>query len=89
MLADLDGAWSEGVIRGHRVEAGWGNTEGYPAFRPDPNGDDVAVHLFESRDLPAHWARLDEFEGDEYERIVVEVRCGNRTLLANVYASRD
>jgi hypothetical protein len=88
VLADLAGAWTEGVIRGSRVAAGWGDSEGYPAFRPDPNGDDVAVFLFESADLPAHWERLDAFEGDEYERIVVEVRCADRTLLANVYASR-
>lgn len=89
MLANLDGAWTEGIVRGSRVAAGWGNTEGYPAFRPDPEGDEVEVFLFESRDLPAHWAALDAFEGDEYERVVVEVRCADRVLLANVYAAKD
>lgn len=88
MLAGLDGTWTEGVVRGSRVAAGWGNTEGFPAFRPHADGDDVAVFIFESRELPAHWIRLDAFEGDEYERVVVDVRCNGRTLLANVYACR-
>jgi gamma-glutamylcyclotransferase (GGCT)/AIG2-like uncharacterized protein YtfP len=88
MLEPLAGTWTEGVVRGERIAAGWGNTEGYPALRPDPDGDEIAVFLFESADLGAHWARLDAFEGDEYDRVLIEVRCAGRTLLANVYVCR-
>jgi gamma-glutamylcyclotransferase (GGCT)/AIG2-like uncharacterized protein YtfP len=33
----------------------------------------VEVHLFESMDLPEHWARPDEFEGSGYRRVVATV----------------
>jgi len=41
----------------------------------------VDVDLFESAELPGHWARLDEFEGSGYRRVVtvVETTEGERT----------
>jgi gamma-glutamylcyclotransferase (GGCT)/AIG2-like uncharacterized protein YtfP len=35
----------------------------------------VDVQVFESADLPEHWARLDEFEGSGYRRVVTVVHC--------------
>jgi hypothetical protein len=46
----------------------------------------VAVQLFTSEDLPDHWERLDAFEGDEYERVVVDVDLGTYTVQAQIYA---
>jgi gamma-glutamylcyclotransferase (GGCT)/AIG2-like uncharacterized protein YtfP len=34
----------------------------------------VAVQLFESPDLPHHWARLDEFEGSDYRRVLTRAQ---------------
>jgi gamma-glutamylcyclotransferase (GGCT)/AIG2-like uncharacterized protein YtfP len=38
-----------------------------------PLGPAVDVDLFESADLPQHWARLDEFEGSGYQRVITTV----------------
>jgi hypothetical protein len=88
MLALLNGVWTDGTIAGHRIDAGWGSTYGFPGVRLDPDGDEIAVQVFASGDLPAHWERLDAFEGAEYERVLVEVRHGEGVLLANVYVIR-
>ncbi|HYP05042.1 MAG TPA: GNAT family N-acetyltransferase, partial [Bryobacteraceae bacterium] len=69
-LAGLNGAWRPGMVRGHLVGV---STEGFPALMLDPFGPVVEVHLFESPDLPAHWKRLDEFEGPEYRRVLTNV----------------
>lgn len=87
-LADLTGNWRKGYVQGDLVASGWGAAEGYPGIYLDPAGARVEVFVLESLDLPAHWARLDEFEGDEYERVVTEVRSEGATMLASIYALR-
>jgi gamma-glutamylcyclotransferase (GGCT)/AIG2-like uncharacterized protein YtfP len=80
LLADVEGAWVEGTVEGVRFMA-----NGFPAFRRDGSGQ-VAVWVLTSGSLPAHWARLDEFEGVDYRRVVVPVKLvGGATLLANIY----
>lgn len=87
-LAGLRGDWRAGAVRGWLVESGWGAAQGYPGLRPDPAGPAVAVQVFTSDDLPAHWARLDAFEGDEYERAPIEVDLGGEMVTAQLYALR-
>lgn len=70
-LDALQGNWTLGVVRGRLSHSGWGARIGYPGIHPDPNGQAVEVHIFESNDLPDHWARLDAFEGEAYQRTVV------------------
>src|SRR5262245_63560459 len=62
-LATLEGRWISGVVRGDLVNAGWGDELGYPALVLKPDGAPVDVQVFESKDLPRHWERLDDFEG--------------------------
>ena len=88
MLAPLRGSWRTGTVRGRRVAAGWGNAAGFPAVQLDDAGDVVEVAVFESDDLPAHWARLDAFEGDEYVRVVASVAVGDLTIPACIYVAR-
>ena len=66
---------------------GWGATMGYPAIVPGEGGDEVEGSLFSSDRLDDHWAELDAFEGQAYERVVavVNLRDGS-TLDAYVYA---
>lgn len=95
VVAPLEGTWTEGVVEGDRVEAGWGATLGYPAFRPRAGGEVIAVHVLTSDRLPAAWGRLDEFEGAEYCRILVPIfardSAGERSVrtVANLYAVAD
>src|ERR1700751_4068590 len=71
VLAGLKGTWSQGTVRGYLFAEGWGASQGYPAMTYDARGSEIAVQVFESDDLPRHWARIDEFEGPEYRRVVV------------------
>jgi len=84
-LQDLNGRWLQGTVTGRLVQAGWGATLGFPGLILDPAGEEVAVHLFESADLPDHWDRLDAFEGDAYRRILVPVRTRDGILDSFLY----
>ena len=88
-LGGLDGRWTDGlVVHGDLVDGGWGAVLGYPALRWRADGPAVAVQLFRSAELAAHWKRLDEFEGEEYRRILVPLfRAGVLVTVANLYAA--
>lgn len=87
IMDGMDGHWSEGFVRGQLIEVGWGNEQGYPALIPDPNGDKIPVHIFESRDLPEHWERLDTFETEEYTRIILPIETETGMIEASIYRS--
>ncbi|MEM8542156.1 MAG: gamma-glutamylcyclotransferase family protein [Pseudomonadota bacterium] len=89
ILDGMTGTWVTGWIRGILKNAGWGAEGGFPGIVLDPNGNEVEVQLFLSKDLPAHWARLDEFEGAEYRRIAVHIRTEEGDVEANIYALAD
>ena len=74
-----------GHVNGRLVDAGWGAGLGYPALVLDPGGSAVSVDVFESVDLPAHWARLDAFEGPGYERVVITVHMPTGDVDAYIY----
>jgi gamma-glutamylcyclotransferase (GGCT)/AIG2-like uncharacterized protein YtfP len=80
LLDGVPGTWLTGTVQGVRFTA-----KGYPAFRLG-NGE-VPVSVLTSAALPEHWARLDEFEGKDYRRILVPVRLTDgAVLVANLYA---
>ncbi|MEM7463938.1 MAG: gamma-glutamylcyclotransferase [Pseudomonadota bacterium] len=85
-VSELSGEWKQGVVRGQLVEEGWGADHGCPGIILDHSGDPVEVFIFESPDLPNHWARLDEFEGAEYSRTEVCVEMEDGTVDAFIYA---
>ena len=89
MLAAIGGEWEPAVIKGNLVERGWGASIGYPGIVVDESGSDVHGHVFCSSNLNAKWDYLDEFEGEEYERIVTSVtlRSGEQ-VQAYVYVLR-
>ena len=89
LLDELSGTWTRGSIRGHLHERGWGAADGYPGIVLDDSGPEVGVHVFVSRDLPAHWQRLDEFEGSGYRRVPVSVSGDTGEMAAYVYALAD
>jgi gamma-glutamylcyclotransferase (GGCT)/AIG2-like uncharacterized protein YtfP len=89
-LRDLLGEWHSGLsVTGELVRRGWGADLGYLALLWSATGPDVPVQLFVSEQLPLHWARLDEFEGPDYLRILVPVAsAGVVVAVANLYAAR-
>jgi len=73
MMATIPGQWRTGRVRGHRYENSAGAAIGYPGMVWDMAASPHPVQLFQSTDLPQHWPRLDEFEGDGYVRILVPI----------------
>ena len=89
VLADVPGTWEPATVRGTLLQEGWGATQGYPGIVLEENGDEVHGFIFTSDKLPEHWDRLDEFEGDGYERLVTSARLENGSVVqANIYALR-
>lgn len=84
-LAGLSGHWLRGTVRGTLTNTGWGSAFGFPGLTLDPSGPLVEVHLFESVDLPDHWARLDDFEGTGYRRVITPVHTAKGDLSAFIY----
>ena len=84
-LAGLEGTWFEGKVRGRLVQDGWGADLGYPGMIPDEVGEEIDVFVFESADLPDHWARLDAFEGAGYARIPIKVSVDGVDVWASIY----
>lgn len=84
-LAGLTGRWHRGTVRGRLAEAGWAWELGLPGLILDPLGGPIDVHLLESPQLPAHWLRLDAFEGTGYRRVVTQVRTPAGALDAWIY----
>ncbi len=88
-LVGLTGHWQQGTVKGRLVDAGWGAGLGYPGLILDPAGDIIEVHIFQSTDLPAHWQRLDEFEGAGYQRVTTQVTLsGGNEQSAFIYVVR-
>ncbi|MFO6452120.1 MULTISPECIES: gamma-glutamylcyclotransferase [unclassified Aeromicrobium] len=86
-LEELDGRWTDGVVRGRLIEEGWGAAQGFPALLLDPPAGTIDVVVFESADLPEHWARLDEFEGPEYRRVAAPIDIGTAVVDAFIYVA--
>ena len=72
-ISALAGNWKRGTVKGKLLSSGWAAALGFPGLILDPLGQLVDVDLLESTELPEHWARLDEFEGSGYQRVVTPV----------------
>jgi hypothetical protein len=83
MLAGLVGEWHPCLIRGHM-----GAYRSFKSFRYDPHGPEHSAWLLSSDDLPRIILDLDDFEGDEYERIIIPARVNDGWVMAQVYEGR-
>lgn len=90
ILADVPGTWLPASVTGTLRAEGWGAAMGYPGLDLDDHGQAVEGLVFSSDELPKHWARLDEFEGDAYRRILTTVRLANgEHVQAYLYALKS
>ena len=83
LLAGLPGEWHRCRIRGHL-----GNYRGFKSFRYDPRGPEHPAWLLISAELPGVIPDLDDFEGEEYERIIIPAKVNGRFLMAQVYEGK-
>lgn len=80
MLARLEGTWIKCVIRGRM-----GKYRGFKVFKFDPDGDEHQAWLFSSPLLPRKFPDLDDYEGDEYRRILIPAVIDDQEILAYIY----
>lgn len=73
VLENIVGKFVPATVKGFLKDAGWSASMGYPGIKLDEEGDTVHGYLFYSNNLINHWDNLDEFEGDEFERMEVTV----------------
>ncbi len=86
LVAHLRGTWLRGSVRGDLHPTGWGAVRGFPALIHNEDGPAVPVDVLDSDELPAHWQRLDDFEGADYTRLLVPVDLEDgRRIVANLY----
>ncbi|WP_052110175.1 gamma-glutamylcyclotransferase family protein [Knoellia sinensis] len=97
VLADVLGTWEAATVRGTLLPHGWGAEVGFPGIvlaeegveDGAEDGLEVGGVLFSSEELARHWERLDEFEGEGYERVLTRVtRDNGETVDAHIYVPR-
>jgi gamma-glutamylcyclotransferase (GGCT)/AIG2-like uncharacterized protein YtfP len=82
VLADVPGTWVPASVRGTLLEEGWGAAVGFPGIVLDERGAEVQGLVFSSDALSAHWQRLDEFEGEGYERVLTSATLEDGAVVA-------
>ncbi len=83
MFKGLEGTWHRCRIWGHMRR--W---RGFKSFKWDPKGPEHESWLFASAALPRIFPELDDFEGNEYQRLVIPARVGAAWVLANIYEGK-
>ncbi len=73
VLTALGGTWQPATVKGHLKQLGWGAEMGYPGLVLDEAGEEIKGFIFSSEHLSEHWDALDEFEGEQYKRVLTEV----------------
>ena len=78
-LKHIKGLWKRGYVLGNFVSGGWGSKIGFRAIRLNKKGDPIKGWLLESDEIDKHWKMLDEFEGEEYQRVLTNVHFNDGT----------
>ncbi len=90
VLGAVGGSWDEATVTGNLHMEGWGAAMGYPGIVLDDSGNQVSGFLFSSANLCNYWNKLDEFEGEAYQRILTTatLKDGN-TVDAYIYVLKN
>ena len=92
IIEHVKGVWKEGIIRGKLESSGWGAHLGYKAFRHGESElqEIIKAFVFFSDELLDNWKMRDEFEGDEYKRILAKYELDNgETGVGYIYALNE
>ena len=87
LLEPIEGQWDDVTYRGYFSPPD--QSYGYPRIAWTPHGDENHGDLVTSTKLPSHWAALDEFEGEDYCRLLTIVQSKTGPLVANIYGFID
>jgi gamma-glutamylcyclotransferase (GGCT)/AIG2-like uncharacterized protein YtfP len=81
ILTDIAGQWQKGFVRGVVHVLDWGPDHGLPAMILDDHAEKVEGDVLISDQLIHHWARIDEFEGFQYQRVRTDVELESGELI--------
>ena len=81
VLSHLTGTWQNASVRGHLLQAGWGAEQGYPGIVIDAAAAPVEGFVLSAEGLQHEWPRLDEFEGEQYQRVVTQALLADGQLV--------
>jgi gamma-glutamylcyclotransferase (GGCT)/AIG2-like uncharacterized protein YtfP len=81
VMANIPGDWVPATVPGTLLQEGWGAAAGYPGIVLDDHGGQVEGFVFSSESLADHWARLDDFEGEGYERVLTRATLKDGTVV--------
>ncbi|OCZ69371.1 gamma-glutamylcyclotransferase family protein [Acinetobacter pittii] len=73
ILEQIGGTWTKASVRGIIHILDWGLDQGLKAIVLDPQAEWVEGYLFSTEKLAENWQMLDDFEGFQYERVIVDV----------------
>lgn len=77
IVSHIRGRWLPGTVKGHLIEQGWGAAMGFPGIIISDSSVPkqlVKGMVLESGQLGDNWPMLDDFEGEQYERVFVPVK---------------
>ncbi|MBA7471955.1 hypothetical protein ES707_07267 [subsurface metagenome] len=83
-LKGIEGSWQDCMIRGEIK-----GCEGLPYFKWNFGSREIKVKMFISDYLPNELPKLDQFEGEEYHRILIPARIADYWIVTNVYQGKD
>lgn len=87
IMTDIGGTWQKASLKGILQQKGWGAAMGFPGIILDENGQEVQGYVFTSENFTKHWQKLDDFEGEAYQRLLTQVKLDDgRVVDAFVYA---
>ena len=90
VLSAIGGTWQEASVKGYLKQQGWSAEMGYPGIVLDDTGDEINGYIFCSDKLDYHWDELDEFEGEEYKRVLITVKTSNKCAVeAFIYILKE
>ena len=73
ILGGIGGDWQKASVHGTIHILDWGPDKGLPAIILNDKDSLVEGYLFSTEKLAENWQMLDDFEGFQYERVVVDV----------------
>lgn len=73
ILEQIGGTWTKASVRGIIHILDWGPDQGLKAIVLGPQAEWVEGYLFSTEKLAENWQMLDDFEGFQYERVIVDV----------------
>ena len=85
-LKKLKGRWKKGYVHGSLINIHTGVNYGYPGLKIKKKGTKIYGMIFQSKNLKKKIKFLDRFEGNNYKRIITDVRLlSGRKIKAYMY----